>query len=131
MNGHDTCLAHADEATREASGFTREAGKLGGRPPKPKPFDVWREQIESDFDAWKRPYEDALRAQRDNGSPDHPTRMKAADAVLDRVYGKPTTRTELSSSEDGAVTIATLAAAALRVLPPGIEIIDVEHELTR
>lgn len=76
-------LPHADQATRAALGSTAEAGKLGGRPAKPKPFDVWREQIEEDFDAWKRPYEEALRAKRDDGTPDHAIRMRASDAVLD------------------------------------------------
>ena len=49
-------------------------------------------------------------------------RMRASEALLDRGYGKATTRTELSSPDDGAVTIQSLAEAALRVLPPGTRV---------
>ena len=44
------------------------------------------------------------------------------DSLLARVYGKPTTRAELSSPDDGAVTIQNLAEAAMRVLPPGTRV---------
>ena len=44
-------------------------------------------------------------------------RLRAAEALLDRGYGRPTKRTELSNPADGAVTIQSLAEAAMRVLP--------------
>ena len=78
--------------------------------------------IEADLGRVLAVYYEALDATTESGTPDHAMRLRAGEALLDRGYGKATTRTELSSPEDGAVTIATLAAAALRVLPPGIEI---------
>lgn len=122
LHGHDTCMGHADEATRTAAGFTPEAGHLGGRKARPKQFDVWRGEIETKFNDWKRPYEEALHAIKDDGSPDHVIRMKAADSVLDRVYGKPTTRTELSGPDGGAITIEGLAVLAAQGLPADFEI---------
>ena len=106
MEGRETCLSHADEATRLAAGFGAEAaGRLGGRPPKPRPMEILRAKVEAEFDIWIKPFEDARVAVREDGSPDHAGRMKASESVLDRVYGKPTARTELSGPDEEAIPI--------------------------
>ena len=108
--GRDTCMAHADLETRKAVGFVAEAG-AAGRPPKPKAFEVWREKVEADFELWTRPFVDALSAQKDDGAPDHAIRMKASEAVLDRAYGKPTQRNEITGANGEAVPAWLLLVA--------------------
>ena len=95
LTGRETCLAHADETTRMVAGFVPFAG-AAGRPAKPRSIDVWRETVEAEIEIWTKPYRDALDATDMLGGPDHKTRMRASDSVLDRVYGKPMQRTELS-----------------------------------
>ena len=85
-------------------------------------MDIAREMIEHDLASVLAPAFAALAAVNAHGGPDHPIRLRAMDSLLDRIYGKPTTRTELSSPDDGAFTIQSLAEAALRVLPPGTRV---------
>ena len=131
MTGRETCMAHADLETRKAVGFVAEAG-AAGRPPKPKRFEVWREKVEADFEKWTKPYVDALEATKDDGSADHVIRMKASDAVLDRAYGKPTQRTELSGPDGGAVPlwlqVVAPQEAATGGMPPGFEMLGLDAE---
>ena len=110
MTGREMCLAHADEETRRAAGFVPEAG-AAGRPPKPRSIDVLREKVEGEIDLWLKPFYDALDATDMLGGLDHKTRLRAADSVLDRVYGKPTQRNELSGA-DGAALPAWLLLVA-------------------
>lgn len=74
-----------------------------------KPTEVLRERVEAEIDRWLRPYEEALAADRalvvGTGPkarvevvPDLPTRMKAAEAVLNRLYGTATSRSEFSGT---------------------------------
>ena len=49
-----------------------------------KPLEVIREKLETDTEAWLEPY----RMARERGD------WRAAEALLDRVYGKPVQRTE-------------------------------------
>jgi hypothetical protein len=53
---------------------------------------------------------EATRLQGDELAPDHALRLRSSDALLDRVIGKPVTRTELSGSEGGPLTLAMLLA---------------------
>ena len=118
----EVCLAHSDWETREAVGFTPEAGKAG-RPPKPKFIDVQREVVEAEVQKILGVYFDGLDATKETLSgpeADHALRIKAAEALLDRAYGKPTTRNELSGPEGGDVplwlSIVGLAEAAQEAL---------------
>lgn len=73
-----------------------ENGRKGGAATrKPRLIEVLRERVEADIDIWLSPFSDALSALNTTGQPDHRTRMSAAEAVLDRVYGKPTQRAEV------------------------------------
>lgn len=94
LSERDVCLAHADADTRALVGFVPDAGALGGRPAKPPVLDVLRERVEAEIDRCIAPFEEALAATR-NGEPDHAIRLRAAESVLDRLYGKPTHKTEL------------------------------------
>lgn len=96
LKGHDVCMAHAPEEIREKARFGK--AQLGaGRPPKPKATDVLRERVEAKIDEVLTPLFDALKAERvagwDNGEPlsvpDHQIRLRGAELILDRVYGKP------------------------------------------
>jgi hypothetical protein len=95
----DYCLAHSSEETRDSVRFGGPQ-EGSGRPRATRPSDALRERVEADIDRWLRPYEEALEATRTivvgQGSqahlehvPDHRVRMRAAEAVLDRVYGRP------------------------------------------
>ena len=110
MTGRETCMAHADLETRKAVGFVAEAG-AAGRPPKRRAIDVLREKVENEIDLWLKPFSDALGATDMLGGPDHKTRMRAADSVLDRVYGKPTQRNELSGADGAALPTWLLLVA--------------------
>ena len=78
--------------------------------------------IEHDLASVLAPAFDALAAINANSAPDHSMRLRAAEALLDRGYGKASPRTEMSSPEGGAFTIEMLALAARRVLSPGTEV---------
>lgn len=114
LKDQDTCLAHADKKTRDATGFAI----TGGRPPNPRAVDVLRERIEQDIDKVLNPLWDALDADRGvvvgNGPsahvdyvPDFSARIAAARELLDRGYGKPKQTSEVSGSL--GVTLADLA----------------------
>lgn len=117
LKGTERCLAHSDPETRASVGFVPEAGVLGGRPPKPRVIDVIRERIEGDVDAVLAPLFDGLQADRGlalmlkGGGmeveliTDHETRIKAALALLDRVYGRPRQATEVTGADGGPIRI--------------------------
>jgi hypothetical protein len=63
LRDKEHCLAHDAEA-RASTGFSAEAGKLGGRPRLPRPHEVMREKVEADIEKWLKPYEDGLQAMR-------------------------------------------------------------------
>lgn len=102
LEGMDTCMAHAPAEVRESRGFVAANGK-GGRPRVAKPIEVMQQRIEERIDEVLRAYFDALEAEvysldGEALGPRHETRMKAADALLDRVYGRPTQRSEVEHS---------------------------------
>lgn len=112
------CLAHSDAETRDSVGFTPEAGRrLGGRPRQPRVTEVMRERVEAEVESILRAYFDALDASRPmlvgKGKDrrvveqvDHYFRLRAANALLDRVYGKPRQAHELSGPDGGPMRIA-------------------------
>ena len=60
--------------------------------------EAWLARVDAEFDEWIAPYYEALGAVLPDGSPDHATRIAASEAVLDRVYGEPTQRVEVTRS---------------------------------
>lgn len=101
------CFGHQPAEVKAKHGFSPENGKRGGRPRKPTLIEVWREQVEKDYEKVLAVFREGLEAERalvvGNGptahletAPDIPTRIKAAESYVDRVYGKPTQTTELS-----------------------------------
>jgi hypothetical protein len=106
------CLAHAPAEVRALRGFTPEAGKLGGRPAKPRVVDVLRERIEEDAERVLRPFFDALdAASRGGDDPDHAIRLAAARDLLDRGYGKPRQGTDVEISGSLSLNVLDLAAS--------------------
>lgn len=75
------CIAHSP---RETEGSRRFGGVQpgSGRPRKPRAIDVLKEKVEEQIDTVIAPYFDAL------ASDDQDLRLKAADRLLDRSYGK-------------------------------------------
>lgn len=106
LTGRTVCLAHADAVTRGSTGFTAEAGRKGGRPRQPRTIEVVRERVEDQADAIIRVYLDAAEAVTPDGRPDHPVRLRAVEALMDRAYGKPKQISELSGPDAGPVELA-------------------------
>lgn len=113
LKDHDFCLAHAPADVREKAGFIAANGK-GGRKPNPTPLGTLRDRVEGEIDKWLAPYEEGLQAVQavvvGNGPtatlevvPDYKTRMRASDAVLDRIYGRPKQTTELTGEGGGPI----------------------------
>lgn len=117
LRNRKVCLAHSDAVSRGSVGFTAEAGKQGGRPRQPRTIDVLRERLEERADEIIDVYLDAARAVTHEAVgygedreiievPDHALRLKAAEALHDRAYGKPKQATEISGPEGGPITHA-------------------------
>lgn len=94
------CMGHQPKDVQRQKGFGGpQAG--AGRPPAPRAVDVLRGRLEAQVDRVLAPFFDALDARmamtvrKEDGSErvellvDHNTRMRAASALLDRVYGRP------------------------------------------
>lgn len=106
----DYCRAHDPTLPASAHLSTLAEGHRNGRKPKAKPTEVLRLKVEAEIEKWLKPYEDALTADqgvvvgtgpqaRLEVLPDHKTRMAAATAVFDRIYGKPRQAHELTGAE--------------------------------
>jgi hypothetical protein len=137
------CRAH-DEDLPPSARFgsrerARENGKLGGRPPNPKPSEVMRRLVEQHVETVIAPHFRTLgyKLERneageltivpdENGGAkiygeskegdinvtDHDdlgAHIAAAEKLLDRVYGRPKQATELTGSEGGPVEIVPVA----------------------
>jgi len=121
LRGGDYCSAHdptLPDGTRFGSpAQASEAGKLGGgHNRRPRLYELLEKKIleEARADEWLAAQLDALTATRavviGSGKdaytelvPDHPTRVKAAIAIADRLYGRPTQRTELTGDDGDPV----------------------------
>lgn len=140
LKGSDYCGAH-DPALPESARFgspaqAKEAAKLAGRPPMPKPTDVMRRLVEDNAAVVLRPHfrtlgfdievgEDGPRLVEFEGGPakiygtskdgdvrvsnydDLGAMMAAAERLFDRVYGKPKQQTEITGGDGGPVEIVT------------------------
>lgn len=126
LHGHMVCLAHADADTRASVGFVPEAGKAGGRPRKVKPMEIEKRLMERYAIAWMKPYwrilgfdvgldadgELYLTELPEGGAKlygeskegfihvsdadDLGAQMAAAEKLRDRVFGRPTSKSEFS-----------------------------------
>ena len=136
LNGHETCIAHADEKTRTSADFGN--GPRPGRPRNPRPSEIARRLIESHELALQRPYWRALGydvrigpdglelLELEGGGAkiygvsakdgvvyvsehdDLEAMQRAAERLQDRVYGKPKQVTELTGAEGGPVLTSVL-----------------------
>lgn len=87
-----------------------------GRPRTPRVVDVMRERVEERVDEVLAAYFETLENATlhtfffgeliTTNAPDYGARMKAAEKLLDRVYGRPTQRTELGSDVNKPVRIS-------------------------
>ena len=113
IKGAEYCLSHTPQDQR---GSVRFGGPQpgSGRPRNPRPLEVLRGKVEAEIEKWLAPYEEALDASAGivvgtgpNATleilPDYNTRMRAATAVLDRVYGRPKQTTELTGEGGGPI----------------------------
>lgn len=114
-----TCYAHLPKKIQERFNAKPIGGKqpgTGGLRVRPKPNQVLREIFEQEITTWIQPYIEALTAETPvvvgNGRharvelmPDHRTRQRAAEAIWDRVYGKPKQTTELTGADGGPVEV--------------------------
>lgn len=107
QRGRDTCLAHSGDA--KSHGFS--VG--GGRTPAPKERERLAALVDERIERILGAYFDALEAERtlwnDDAPiavPDHETRMKAADRILNRHMGTPKASVEVEHS--GGMTLDAL-----------------------
>jgi hypothetical protein len=120
LRGRNHCSAHDPDTPRSNRFGSPEqaatAGAAGGRPKKPRATEILRDRVENDVDRWVQPFEEALAAEAPvvvgTGKhatlemvTDHGTRMRAAIAVLDRVYGRPKQATEISGPDGNPIEI--------------------------
>lgn len=111
------CSAHdpdRPDAERFGSPEQAKAAALGGgRPRLPAALEILRDRIEDDIDRWLQPIEEALVAEKPllmwdadaskhviEYVPDLPTRLRAVEIVLNRVYGRPRELIELAEPEE-------------------------------
>jgi hypothetical protein len=80
-------------------GGPENASKGGAATRKPGAIELLRDRVESEIDVWLAPFADALCAEDRNGKPDHAVRIRAAEAILDRAFGKPAQRAELGRQD--------------------------------
>jgi hypothetical protein len=116
-----TCYAHLppkireEFRTTEIGGAEAAKGNKGSRP-RPKPNQILREIFEQEVTQWIQPYIEALQATKPvvvgNGRharietvPDHRTRQQAAEALWDRIYGKPKQQMEHSGVDGGPIEV--------------------------
>lgn len=101
-----TCFSHATETELETLGFSRNTIKR-----KPRTMLALDALVEHEMDSIYGVYFDALAAKDPiSGRPDHATRMRAAEALLDRTQGKPTSKQEISGPDGDDLTLVTLFA---------------------
>jgi hypothetical protein len=130
LKDRDVCLAHSDVVTRGSVGFTPEAGHLGGRPRVPRATDLQRELVERYSWAVVRPYFRALGLDlNDDGTVERLKRgaiyvgrdkaggvhrstiedlgaqMRAAEMLLDRVFGRPRQALEHTGAGGGPIEL--------------------------
>lgn len=120
LKGTDRCIAHSDKAVQVEMGFggPENGAKGGAATRRPRVIERMRERVEEDIEKIIAPYFDAIEnaivTATHEGQvipsevADLGARIKAAEALLDRVYGKPRQVTEVSGPDGGAVPIQGL-----------------------
>lgn len=116
IKGTGLCMGHQPKEIQMEYGFDPANGKGGRR--KPNALEIMRVRVEAEIDEILKPFFDGLTAEKAlavSGGykeagyveyvDDPAIRMKAAEALLDRVYGKPKQTTELSGPDGGPVSI--------------------------
>jgi hypothetical protein len=115
------CASHDPDRHDEM----QAARSLGGtNRAKPGGMEILRELVEERLADVVRPLFEGLIAERvvgfEDGAPievpDHAIRLKASESLLDRAYGRPTTRAEVSGADGGPITLAALLATDTRDL---------------
>ena len=90
---------------------------FSGRPKTPKVVDMLRDAVEEQAELILQTPFEAMTANRTvvarNGDivgeePDHQTRLRAWNDLLDRIYGRPGQHTEVSGPAGGPINIAHL-----------------------
>lgn len=137
LKGSTRCAAHPiepDSARFGSPAQAREAAKLAGRPPLPKPTEVARRLVEQHVAAILRPHFKALGLMlNDDGTvtplergailtgesksgkvvastiEDLGAQIAAAEKLLDRVYGRPKQSTELTGAGGGPMEIVPVS----------------------
>lgn len=129
LKNSKTCLAHADEKTRDN---TRFGGPQpgAGRPRTPRPHEIAQQLVEAHIVRVLRPYFRTLGLEiRDDGSvrdcdgaikyvwagteepairvEDLGAQVMAAEKLLDRIYGKPRQVQELTGEGGGPIEVAS------------------------
>ena len=120
--GNGFCIAHASRKVKVSQGFGGPQ-KDSGRPRKPRVVDVLLERVEEKVEAIIAPYMDAVEGAclftnyegevHVSIHPDLGARIAAAEKLLDRVYGKPKQRTELTGGDGDPVQMEVIGAAIL------------------
>ena len=103
VNDTGYCNAH-DESSAISRLFVGRTEKVPGSG-RPSKMDAWKAEVEAELAAWVEPY------KRGRSDEDVEVAMRAADRVLDRVYGKATQRSEVTGA-DGAALPAWLLLVA-------------------
>lgn len=115
-----TCFAHLPPKVRKMFGAPEFGGKVpgtgGARLRKTTVPEALQQMVEQELSTWIKPYFDSLNAMKPivvgNGRhariehvPDMRARTQAAEAVLDRLYGKAKQQTELTGAGGGPVEV--------------------------
>lgn len=116
-----TCFAHLPTKVRKMFQLAEFGGKVPGTggarlSTKRTVPEVMKEMVEQEITAWLKPYFDSLHATKPivvgNGRhariehvPDMRARTQAAEAVLDRLYGKAKQQTELTGLDGGPIEV--------------------------
>jgi hypothetical protein len=131
LKGTTRCGAHPEDPASARFGSPAQAsraGKLGGRPPLPRPTEVARKLIEENVTAILRPHflaigielhADGTTTRLEGGATmfgeskegeivasqyeDLGAQIQAAEKLLDRVYGRPKQQTELVGEGGGPI----------------------------
>jgi hypothetical protein len=110
------CMAHQPKEVQEERGFGGSQPGSGA-PRKPRAIEILREKVEADVDRVLAPLLEGLTADKavtvsggkDAGwvemVADAPTRIKAANDILDRVFGKAKQTTEIAGPDGGPVRV--------------------------
>jgi hypothetical protein len=112
LKGQRTCLAHADEKTRDFTGFGgTQPG--AGRPRLPRVHERMAAWMDEHLEEVFAPYREAIAGAVVHGfyqgefvltdHPDLAARIAAAEKLQDRIYGKPRQALEVSGGGGGPV----------------------------